>query len=212
MKIGRLHVLTDFYFQQRYTHHELARLAIEGGADTIQFRQKAGTIRHKLYGARPTAEVCKQYGVPLIIDDHLDITLALHVAGVHLGRTDFPLEEARSILGTNRIIGATANSMRQALRADQHGADYIGFGPIYPSLSKSNPSALQGLSNLREVCASVRAPVIAISGITVDRVEEVLEAGAHGVAVMTAITTAPDPREATAEFRLAIDQLVQEVL
>ncbi len=208
MKIGRLHVLTDYHFQQEYTHSELARLAIEGGADLIQFRQKSGTIRHKLHGARLTARVCKAYKTPLIIDDHIDIAMALEATGVHLGRTDFPLPEARAILGAEYLIGATANSMKQALRANEHGADYIGFGPIYPSHSKNNPAPLQGLNTLEDVCKSVDVPVIAISGITVDRVIEVFDAGAFGVAVMTAISTSSDPLSATVAFREEIDRLL----
>ena len=208
LKIGRLHVLTDFLFQQRFSHYELARMAIEGGADTIQFRQKAGAIRHKLHAARETALVCKQMNTPLIVDDHLDIMLAVNAEGIHLGRTDFPVRDARRILGPNKIIGATANSMKEALAAGEEGVDYIGFGPIYHSTSKANLASIQGIETLREVCAAVVQPVIAIAGITVDRVEEVFEAGAHGIAVMTAVSTQDDPLASTRAFRDAIDKQV----
>ena len=207
MNIGRLHVLTDFLFQQRFSHDQLARMAIEGGADTIQFRQKAGTIRHKLYAAKQTAEVCKRFEIPLIVDDHLDIMLAVDAEGIHLGRTDFPVTDARRILGPDKIVGTTANSLKEAFKASEEGADYIGFGPIYHSSSKANLASIQGIEALKEVCKSVPQPVIAIAGITVDKVEEVFEAGAHGIAVMTAISTQPDPYISTRAFREAIDAL-----
>jgi thiamine-phosphate pyrophosphorylase len=208
--IGRLHVLTDFYFQQRYGHAELARLAIEGGADTIQFRQKFGGIRHKLYEARRTATVCHRAQIPLLIDDHIEIALAVGADGVHLGQEDFPVAEARRLLGPAAIIGATATTVEEAIEAWQAGADYIGFGPVFRTGSKANPAAVKGVEGLAAVCAAVPIPVIAIAGITVQRVRTVLEAGAYGVAVMTAITTAPDPRLAAAQFRSEIDAFLQQ--
>ena len=210
MQIGRLHVITDFYFQQRFSHAELAEQAIQGGADTIQFRQKHGLTRHKLVEARKTALVCGRYKTPLIIDDHLDIMQAINATGVHLGQLDFPVKEARQILGNEAIIGATANTLDQALKAYKDGASYIGFGPIFPSYSKPRPSPLRSLDDLAAVCQAVPIPVIAISGITAERVRPVLEAGAYGVAVMTAISTADDPTMATRAIREAIDQFFNE--
>ncbi len=208
MSIGRLHVLTDYRFQQRLGHDAMARLAIEGGADTIQFRQKHGGIRHKLYSVQRTAEVCAEAGIPLIVDDHLDLMLAVGAAGVHLGQTDLPVGIARRILGANVVIGATANTTAQAMAAVEAGADYIGFGPVFPTASKANPASIRGLAGLEDVCQAVGIPVIAIAGITADRVGPVLEAGAYGVAVMRAITGARDPSAATHAFRQAIDAAV----
>lgn len=206
--IGRLHVLTDFYFQQRFSHAGLAQLAIDGGADTVQFRQKKGGIRHQIRDARETAAVCARKGVPLIVDDRLDLVLATGAAGVHLGQTDFPVPDARRILPPDTVIGATATNVEQAQRAEEEGAHYIGFGPVYPTASKANPAAVKGIDGLREVCRAVSIPVIAIAGITPKRVVPVLEAGAHGIAVMTAVTTAQDPEQAAAQFRKAIDDFL----
>lgn len=205
MSIGRLHVLTDFHFQQRLTHAQLARLAAAAGADTIQFRQKAGHIQHRLYEAERTAAACREAGCTLLIDDDLTLALATGAAGVHLGQTDLPVGVARRILGAAAVVGATANTTRQAVDAWQAGADYIGFGPVFPTRSKANPAAVRGLAGLREACEAVPIPVVAIAGITPERVASVLEQGAHGVAVMTAVTTAPDPAAATRRFRAAID-------
>lgn len=208
MPIGRLHVLTDFHFQQRFSHAALAHLAIAGGADTIQFRQKEGTTRDILANLRPTVAVCREAGVPVLADDDLALALAAEADGVHLGQLDLPVAAARTILtryqGYTHIVGATATTVEQALAAEADGADYIGFGPVFPTQSKANPAAVKGLAGLGAVCRAVRLPVIAIAGITPERVGVCLDAGAHGVAVMTAISTATDPQAATAQFCEAI--------
>ncbi|NNF59084.1 MAG: thiamine phosphate synthase [Rhodothermaceae bacterium] len=210
MPIGRLHVLTDFHFQQRFSHADLARLALAGGADTIQFRQKIGSVRDLLAGLRPTVTACREAEVPLLVDDHLTLALAVEADGVHLGQSDLPIAEARAVLdrcpGHTRLLGATATTVAQAREAEAAGADYIGFGPVFATQSKANPAPVKGLAGLEAVCDAVQIPVIAIAGITPERVRLVLGAGAHGVAVMTAISTAEDPRTATAAFRDAIAQ------
>jgi len=208
--IGRLHILTDFLFQQRFGHAKLTQLAIQGGADTIQFRQKSTWIRHKLFEAKATAGICKAAHIPLIIDDHIDIMLAVGASGVHLGQSDFPVRQARRILGPDVIIGATVTTTEQAKRAYDDGADYLGFGPVFVTRSKANPASVKGVSGLAKVCQAVPLPIIAIAGITVDRVRPVLEAGAYGVAVMTAVSCAPHPSKATAAFRKAIDDVLNE--
>lgn len=208
--IGRLHVLTDFHLQQKHSHAELARLAIRGGADTIQFRQKRGDIQNKLVAARNVASVCTDASTPLIVDDRIDITLAIEADGVHLGQNDFPVDAARTILGSKFDIGATATKTHQAVEAYEMGADYIGFGPVFPTTSKRNPKSVKGPEGLSEVCDAVPIPVIAIGGITHDRVRPALKAGAHGVAVLSAVATANDPEQATARFRASIDGLLRE--
>ncbi len=205
MTLGRLHVLTDFQFQQHFSHAELAELAIRGGADTIQFRQKFGGIRHRLHEARRTLETCSVHGVPLIVNDMLEVAMSIGAAGIHLGQMDFPVAEARRILPTEYIIGATAANVSEAERAWRDGATYIGFGPVYFTMSKANPSAVTGVDGLARVCAAIPIPVIAIAGITAERVDEVMDAGAHGIAVMSAVTNAEDPAEATREIREALD-------
>ncbi|MEM6783995.1 MAG: thiamine phosphate synthase [Bacteroidota bacterium] len=203
--LGRLHVLTDFVFQQRFSHEELARLAIAGGADVVQFRQKGGTLRAKLHELRPVAEACQERQATLLVDDHIDLALAVEAEGVHLGQTDLPIADARRVLGPDAVIGATATTLAQARKAEAAGATYIGFGPVFSGRSKAAPASTKGLSGLAAVCAAVSIPVIAIGGVTATRVADVLDAGAHGVAVMTAISTAAHPETATRAFRVAID-------
>ena len=205
MPIGRLHVLTDFHFQQHLSHAELARRALRGGADTIQFRHKAAGIRHQLHQAELTARACRDAGEPLIVNDRIDVMLAVEADGVHLGQTDFPIDAARRLLGPEALIGATATTTKQAVRAQKEGADYIGFGPVFPTHSKKNPASVKGLRGLEETCRAVDIPIIAIAGMTPERASQALQAGAHGVAVMTAITMADDPEEATRQFRRALE-------
>jgi thiamine-phosphate pyrophosphorylase len=208
--LGRLHVLTDYHLQQDRSHAALARLAIRGGADTIQFRQKHGGIQNKLVEARKVAEVCTDASTPLIVDDRIDIAQAVAADGVHLGQEDFPIDEARSVLGSDVLIGATATKPHQVEDAYERGADYIGFGPVFPTTSKRNPKSVKGPEGLAQACEAVPIPVIAIGGITHDRVRAALEAGAHGVAVLSAVATSTDPKQATARFRAAIDGVLRE--
>ncbi len=203
--IGRLHVLTDFHLQQQRSHADLARLAVRGGADTVQFRQKHGGIQNILIEARKVAKVCRDASVPLIVDDRIDVAQAIDAEGAHLGQQDFPIDEARAILGPDAIIGATATKTDQVVEAYEMGADYVGFGPVFPTTSKRNPKSVKGTEGVREASEAVPIPIIAIGGITHDRVRPTLEAGAHGVAVLSAICTAKSPERATARFRAAID-------
>lgn len=203
--VGRLHVLTDYTFQQRWTHADLAAAAIRGGADVIQFRQKTGSIREILANAHEVATVCRRHDTTLLIDDHVDVALAVGANGVHLGQMDMPIETARRILGEDAIIGITAPTLSVARAAVSGGADYIGFGPVYPTRSKANQTSVKGLTGVLEMANGVDVPIIGIAGITARRCPDVLRAGAHGVAVMTAVSCASDPEAATREFIEAIE-------
>jgi len=203
--VGRLHVLTDFHLQQEHSHAELARMAIRGGADSIQFRQKHGGIQNLLIEARSVAQVCRDASIPLIVDDRVDVMQAVDAAGVHLGQRDFPVDEARALLGPGVTIGATATKKHQVVDAYEMGADYVGFGPVFPTTSKRNPKSVKGPEGVHEASEAVPIPIIAIGGITHDRVRPALAAGAYGVAVLSAVCTANNPERATARFRAAID-------
>lgn len=203
-QIGRLHVLTDFTFQQRHSQADLARMAIQGGADVIQFRQKAGSIRDILAEASAVKAVCAEHGVTFLVNDRLDIALAVEADGVHLGQNDMPAELARGILGPDKVVGVTTPEIKMAHKAKNDGADYVGFGPVYLTRSKANPTSVKGISGLGTFCHESPLPVIAIAGITVERALEVMEAGAHGVAVMTAISLAQYPELESQRFSLAV--------
>lgn len=208
--IGRLHVITDYHLQQRMSHAELARLAIRGGADSIQFRQKHGNIRNVLLAAHDAKQACTESSLPLIVDDRVDVAQAVEAQGVHLGQRDFPIAEARRLLAPGVVIGATCTTASQAARAEAEGANYIGFGPVFETRSKRNPKTVKGLGGLQQACDAVSVPVIAIGGITHDRVRAILDAGAHGIAVLSAVATATHPERATARFRAAIDGALRD--
>ena len=207
-EVGRLHVLTDFRFQQRWPASELASMAISGGADTIQFRQKRGPIAHRLHEADLVAEACRRQNVPIIVNDSIDIALAVKAAGLHVGQLDFPADRARTVIGERRLLGVTVTRTSEALKAQEDGADYVGFGPVFNTSSKDNLASVKGLDGLADVCAAVDIPVIAIAGITPARVPGVISAGAFGIAVMTAVSLADDPEQATAELAAAIAEAV----
>ena len=197
-QIGVLHVITDTTLQSRFTHAQLAELAITGGADTVQFRQKIGTTRELVQTAQEMQAICAQNGVPLIINDCADIALAVGAKGAHFGQDDMPVAIGRRILPAETIIGASARTEEKILAAISEGADYIGFGPIYGTTSKPDAENAKGLARLRRMCEIAGCPVIAIGGITVDTAAEVIGAGAHGIAVISAVCAHPEPQVATA--------------
>jgi thiamine-phosphate pyrophosphorylase len=203
-KIGVLHVITDTTIQTRFTHAQLAELAIQGGADTIQFRQKTGTTREWVEMAGAVQAVCARHRVPLIVNDRADIALAVGSAGVHFGQEDLPVAIGRRILPPEAIIGASARTEEKIMAAIADGADYIGFGPIYQTASKPDAETPKGLDALRRMVEIAPCPVIAIGGITAETAYPVIRAGAHGVAVISAVCVQPDPVVAT---RRLIDEI-----
>ena len=195
--IGVLHVITDTTLQSRFTHAALAELAIAGGADTVQFRQKHGTTRELITTAQSMQTLCAQHKVPLIVNDRADIALAVGAMGAHFGQDDMPVSIGRQILPTKAIIGASARTEEKILAAISEGADYIGFGPIYGTTSKPDAEMPKGLERLRRMCDIAACPVIAIGGITVQTASDVIRAGAHGIAVISAVCAHPEPTTAT---------------
>ena len=195
--IGVLHVITDTTLQSRFTHVELAELAIKGGADTVQFRQKQGTTRELVAIAQQMQALCTRHSVPLIVNDRADIALAVGAIGAHFGQDDMPVSIGRRILPTEAVIGASARTEEKILEAITEGADYIGFGPIYGTSSKPDAEEAKGLERLRRMCDIAACPVIAIGGIRVETAGEVIRAGAHGIAVISAVCAHAEPDVAT---------------
>ena len=204
-RIGRFHVLTDIYLQNRYSHVELTSMALAGGADTIQFRSKSGSTRELIEIAIQMKTLCRKAGVPLIINDRVDIALAAGADGVHLGQDDFPIPLARKLLGPDAIIGGSAGDMEEAQKCLADGADYIGSGPVYGTVSKSDAGPATGVENIRIIAGQIPLPVIAIGGVTADNVKELIDAGAYGVAVISAVCLNDDPEGAARRFRTELD-------
>jgi len=202
-RIGHLHVITDTRFGR--THADLAQAATLGGADSIQVREKEASTRSFLDAAGAAARHCRRRRVPLVINDRVDLALALDADGVHLGDDDLPIELARRLLGPDRIIGSSADNATEVERRIQVGADYVGIGPIFGTTSKCDTGPILGLEGLANAVRRTQIPLIAIGGITSENVSAVLETGVHGIAILSAVCGEKDPEEATRAFRQQID-------
>jgi thiamine-phosphate pyrophosphorylase len=202
--VGRLHVLTDTQLQKRFSHVELAEMAITGGADAIQFRQKHGSSREMIDTACRMKELCARAGVKLIINDRIDIAIACDADGVHLGQDDFPIPMARRLLGNDRIIGGSAGTVEEAVKCINEGADYIGFGPVYPTGSKDDAGPAMGVEVMKQVIKKMNCTVIAIGGINSDNIPEIIGSGAYGIAVISAVCCMKDPVAATRILKEAL--------
>jgi thiamine-phosphate pyrophosphorylase len=201
-----LHVITDTRIQGRFSHEELARRAAGAGAATVQYRDKTMLDPHlRERTARRMLAALAPHGTLLVVNDHVETAQSAGAHGVHLGASDLPVAEARRVLGASALIGGTANSLEQALRVAALPVDYLGVGPVFGTRSKESPAPRLGLETLRRIAAVVDKPLIAIGGITADRVEAVLAAGAWGVAVLSAVVTAEHPEEETRRFREALE-------
>ncbi len=170
---------------------ELARILLDAGARVMQLRLKHASSREFLAAARAIAALCRARGATFIVNDRTDIAMLADADGVHLGQNDLPLEAGRRLLGSGKIIGVSTASVEQARAAEAGGADYIGFGPMYPGGLKNTKTG-QGLERLRAVRAAVKIPIVAIGGITEATVPEVLAAGADAAAIITDVVNAPD--------------------
>jgi len=204
--IGKLHVITDHVIQSRFSHVQLAELAIRGGADTIQFRQKTGATKEMIDISRQMKSICTGAQVFFIVNDRLDVAMASGADGVHLGQDDFPIPLARKILGEDIFIGGSAATLEEARKCFEEGAAYVGFGPVFPTTSKDDAGPVSGIELLSQVVEAVPVPIIAIGGITPQNTLAVLQAGAKGIAVISAVCCAPDPEDATRKLLEALEK------
>jgi len=205
----RLYALVDPAVAGGRTLTDLAGL-IACSATLVQLRDKHRSTRAMVEEARGLRAVLEPAGVPLLINDRVDVALAAEADGVHIGQDDMTAEDARLLLGRTAIIGLSLSTVQQAQAAPLDLVDYVGIGAVYPTGSKEDASAPIGVAGLREIVQIVRArqpglPVCAISGITAGNAAEMVGAGADGVAVISALSRAPDPAQAARELRAAVD-------
>ena len=180
--------------------------ACKGGVTLVQLREKERGGRDYLRLARLTKAVCDRYGVPLIIDDRVDIALACDAAGVHVGQSDIPVRDARRLVGPDKIVGATAKTVPQAREAYEQGADYLGVGAIYPTTTKVK-TVLTSTDTLRDICHAVPIPVNAIGGLNRDNIDVLQGIPIAGICVVSAIMKAADPRQAAIDLRARAKEL-----
>jgi thiamine-phosphate pyrophosphorylase len=179
---------------------EIVEAAIEGGVGVVQLREKDRSARERYEIGREVRELTREAGVTFVVNDRVDLAQALDADGVHLGDDDLPVQVARDLLGSEAIIGRSVATVGEATAAEAAGADYLGVGVVYRTESKDDvPEANHGIGPERvaEIAAAVDVPMVGIGGITVENADEVIAAGADGVAVISAITAAEDPTAAT---------------
>ncbi|HET6615826.1 MAG TPA: thiamine phosphate synthase [Dehalococcoidia bacterium] len=181
---------------------DVTRAALEGGASMIQWRDKRRDKGDQLADARAIRALCRDHGAMFIANDHIDLAIALHADGVHLGQHDLPIDVARPIAGDAMIIGASTNNVDEAHAAEAAGADYVAVGAIFATASK-DVTRPANVERLREIKSAVRLPVVAIGGINASNIAQVVEAGADAAAVIGAVCGAVDVRSAAAELAAA---------
>jgi thiamine-phosphate pyrophosphorylase len=197
-------VITDPGLAPGKDHVAIARDALAGGADMIQLRDKSPDLRRLLPQAREIQALCRRHNARFIVNDRVELALAAEADGAHVGQDDLPAEAARRLLGPNRILGVSTHDRAQAEAALRAGADYIGFGPMYGTGTKETGYTPRGLAFLAEIRAAVPVPILAIGGITLENVADIIRAGATAPAVISAIVGARDIAAATAAFCSAI--------
>jgi thiamine-phosphate pyrophosphorylase len=202
MTIGcELYVVTDEQLSRGLSHAEIALQAVRGGADVVQLRDKNASGRYIYDAAVQMREVTRNSGTVFIVNDRLDIALSVGADGVHLGQYDMPLLAARRIAPNDLIIGVSVGTVPEAVQAEHDGADYIAFGPVFPTASKNDAGPGLGLKVLSEIGLAVTIPLVAIGGIGPQNVREVVSNGADGVAVISAVVGQEDIARATRELR-----------
>ncbi len=201
-----LYVVTDKALAGGRSHAEQARAAILGGATVIQYREKVGNTRQLIAEALAVRDVCRELGATFIVNDRVDVALAVGADGVHVGQEDMPAIIARRLIGPHRLLGVTVGNVAQALQAEADGADYLGTDAIFPTGSKPDAGPPIGVDALAEICHATSLPVVGIGGINVGNVAQVIQAGVAGAAVISAVVSAPDMTVAARKLREAIEQ------
>lgn len=203
MKVERRHMLLYAVTDRSWLHGQSLVYAVEevlaGGATMLQLREKHLEHRAFLAQAQELLPLCRKYHVPLIINDDVQVALESGADGVHVGQSDMAVQAARSILGPDKIIGASAHNASEALAAVAAGADYLGCGAVFGSTTKAD-AGLLSLNTLREIRAAVRVPIVAIGGINRQNIARLAGSGVDGVALISALFAAPDKRAAAQQM------------
>lgn len=198
------------HFTPQISYAEGIRMALEGGCRWIQLRMKDAPAEEIIACAEEVLPLCRRHGAKFLLDDHVELVRQLGADGVHLGKNDMPVDEARKILGPDILIGGTANTIEDIIRLHKQGADYIGCGPFRFTTTKKNLSPILGLDGYKSIVLKMKElgidlPIVAIGGITVEDIPAVMGTGVSGIALSGAILGAPDPVEMTARIIETID-------
>ena len=203
----RLYLVTNRYQDSLESFLEKVETACRSGVTIIQLREKNLTTNQYYQLAKQVKEITDAYQVPLIIDDRLDICLAVDAAGLHIGDDELPVSVARQVLGPEKILGVTAKTVKRALEAETSGADYLGTGAIFPTTTKEN-APITLISTLKTICQMVAIPVVAIGGLTSENIDQLAETGIAGVAVVRDLMQAEDIEAKTQAFLTKLDDII----
>ena len=203
----RLYAVTDRRWLNGRTLAQDVEEAILGGVSMVQLREKHASNAEFEELARSVQPVCRKYNVPFIVNDNVDVALAVNADGVHVGQQDMQAGKVREQIGAERILGVSAQTVEQALAAEAVGADYIGVGAVFTTASKDDAQSVS-IDELRHICKAVRIPVVAIGGIEESNVSQLAGTGIVGISVISAIFAQTDLREAAWNLRRSIDQII----
>ena len=203
----RLYLVTNRYQDSLQSFLEKIETACRSGVTIVQLREKNLTTNQYYQLAKQVKEITDAYQVPLIIDDRLDVCLAVDAAGLHIGDDELPVSVARQVLGSDKILGVTAKTVKRALEAEEGGADYLGTGAIFPTTTKKN-APITLISTLKTICQRVAIPVVAIGGLTSENIDQLIGTGIAGVAVVRDLMQAEDIEEKTQAFLTKLDDII----
>jgi len=203
----RLYLVTNRYQDSVESFLEKVETACRSGVTIVQLREKNLTTNQYYQLAKQVKEITDAYQVPLIIDDRLDVCLAVDAAGLHIGDDELPVSVARKVLGPEKILGVTAKTVKRALEAEEGGADYLGTGAIFPTTTKEN-APITLISTLKTICQRVAIPVVAIGGLTSENIDQLIGTGIAGVAVVRDLMQAEDIEAKTQVFLTKLDDII----
>ena len=203
----RLYLVTNRYQDSLKRFLEKVETACRSGVTIVQLREKNLTTNQYYQLAKQVKEITDAYQVPLIIDDRLDVCLAVDAAGLHIGDDELPVPVARQVLGPEKILGVTAKTVKRALEAEEGGADYLGTGAIFPTTTKEN-APITLISTLKTICQRVAIPVVAIGGLTSENIDQLIGTGIAGVAVVRDLMQAEDVEAKTQAFLTKLDDII----
>ncbi|MCF8078209.1 MAG: thiamine phosphate synthase [Desulfobacterales bacterium] len=207
-----IYLVTDRGLSRGRPTIEVVAAAVRGGVTVVQLREKGAETRDFVKEALAVRRLLEARGIPLIVNDRIDVALAVSADGVHLGQKDMPIDMARKILGPDKIIGISAESVADAVAAEKAGADYLGVSPIYATPTKTDTVAALGLEGLRQIREAVDLPLVGIGGLNAGNAAEAIRHGADGIAVVSAIVSADDPETAARELsRIVAEAKVREM-
>ena len=206
-EVLKLYLVTNRYQDSLENFLEKVETACRSGVTIVQLREKNLTTNQYYHLAKQVKEITDAYQVPLIIDDRLDVCLAVDAAGLHIGDDELPVSVARQVLGPDKILGVTAKTVKRALEAETSGADYLGTGAIFPTTTKEN-APITLISTLKTICQMVAIPVVAIGGLTSENIDQLIGTGIAGVAVVRNLMQAEDIEAKTQAFLTKLDDIV----